>query len=355
MTKKKIGVLNFQYSTHNYGAVLQAAALEHILKAEGNDVEHINYIASPKKKNFKRVIKKVLIFFGLFKSKQKPKPGNSGAFERFRNQFLTRSPKITTPEQFSSLAMKYDTIVVGSDQVWRPRMATDPAAFFLAYVPDTVERVSYAASFGAAEWEPDGNDPVTKLAKQELAKFKAISCRETSGVEICQSVFGVKAAHVLDPLLQVSDEFIQSIISCSKPSEQRLVYYKLDYDEEFLSVLKGLEEKVGMQAHNIYRKNGELNEYEEVANWLRHIHDAEVVVSDSFHCICLALRFGKKVVYYPNPERGQARMDDLFEYLGVNCESPGEVSAYKNIINAASISDNLEDLRKQSRLFIHKL
>lgn len=355
MTKKKIGVLNFQYSTHNYGAVLQAAALEHILKSEGHDVEHINYIPPPQKNNFKRMVKKVLVFFGLLKSKLKTTPGNSEAFERFRKQFLTRSSKITTPEQFSTLATEYDTIIVGSDQVWRPRMATDPAAFFLAYVPDNVGRVSYAASFGAAEWEPESNDPVTKLAKQELAKFKAISCRETSGVEICKSVFGIDAVHVLDPLLQVADEFIQSIISSSKPSEQKLVYYKLDHDEEFLSVLKGLEEEIGMQAHNIYRKNGELNEYEEVANWLRNIHDANVVVSDSFHCICLALRFGKKIIYYPNPKRGQARMDDLFEYLGIareNCESNKE---YFNITDSGAISPNLENLRKRSRLFIQSL
>lgn len=111
MTKKKIGILNFQYSTHNYGAVLQAAALEHILKAEGHDVEHIDFAPLPKKLTFKGRVKKLC-------------------------------PRITTPEQFSTLAKKYDTVVVGSDQVWRPRMTVDPEAFFLSYVPAGVDRIN---------------------------------------------------------------------------------------------------------------------------------------------------------------------------------------------------------------------
>lgn len=318
MTKKKIGILNFQYSTHNYGAVLQAAALEYILKQEGHDVEHINYIPL-RKRTYRSLIKAVLVSLSIMKTEQKSKPDNSEAFERFREKFLTRSPLVSTPTEFSTLATKYDTIVVGSDQVWRPRMASDPAGFFLSYVPEGIERVSYAASFGAAEWEAEPEAPVTKLAKRELAKFKAISCRETSGVEICKSVFGVEAVHVLDPLLQVSDEFIESVLQTARPSDKKLVYYKLDEDADFITTLSALEQQFATTAHNMYLRKGTLNEYEEVAKWLRRIFDAEVVVSDSFHCICLALRFGKQVFYYPNPTRGQARMDDLFEYLDISC------------------------------------
>ncbi|EIH6892421.1 hypothetical protein BFH61_002780, partial [Escherichia coli] len=49
--KNKIGILNFQYSDHNYGAVLQAVALENVLKQLGKNAEHINFI--PKKKGNK--------------------------------------------------------------------------------------------------------------------------------------------------------------------------------------------------------------------------------------------------------------------------------------------------------------
>jgi hypothetical protein len=46
----KIGLLNFHYSTHNYGAVLQAAALKHFFDKNGYEAEQINFI--PKKQFF---------------------------------------------------------------------------------------------------------------------------------------------------------------------------------------------------------------------------------------------------------------------------------------------------------------
>ncbi|QKJ50679.1 hypothetical protein G9396_05230 [Providencia rettgeri] len=56
MKQEKVGILNFQYSDHNYGAVLQAAALENIVKQLGYNVEHINYLPYNKKK-FKNKLK----------------------------------------------------------------------------------------------------------------------------------------------------------------------------------------------------------------------------------------------------------------------------------------------------------
>ena len=44
---KTIGLLNFHYSDHNYGAVLQAAALADVISRLGYSVEHIDFI--PKK------------------------------------------------------------------------------------------------------------------------------------------------------------------------------------------------------------------------------------------------------------------------------------------------------------------
>jgi len=47
------------------------------------------------------------------------------------------------------------------------------------------------------------------------------------------------------------------------------------------------------------------------------------VLTDSFHCICLALRFGKEVIYCPNEKRGQTRLDSLFKMLHIDVEPLG--------------------------------
>jgi len=355
VTKQRIGVLNFQYSTHNYGAVLQAAALEYMLKSLGHDVEHINYLPLKKSKILKQVIKKILISLRLIKPRENDIRGNTEAFERFRKKYLTRTLPISRREDFETLASGYNTIIVGSDQVWRPTMTSDPEIFFLSYVPNGVNRISYAASFGQAEWEADIDDKITALAKRELAKFKAISCRETSGVEICKRIFDVNAVHVLDPLLQASDDFIESVIKDAKPSSQKLVFYKLDYDKSFLVALKELEVERKVKAHNLYLKDGNSNDFEDVSQWLRNIYDSEIVVSDSFHCICLALRLGKEVFYCPNPSRGQARMDDLFNYLDVHIENYNGNKLFKRLSRDHSFIEKISLLRYNSAKFMDNI
>lgn len=221
-------------------------------------------------------------------------------------------------------------------------------------MPGSVERISYAASFGAAEWELKLDDPLTLMAKRELKKFKAISCRETSGIGICKKTFGVQATHVLDPLLQVCDEFFEQIIvkASSPSSSAKIVHYKLDEDEAFTEALTRLESKVGCKAHNLYRRNGLDNAFEEVGQWVRNLYDSEIVVSDSFHCICLALRFGKKVFYSPNPSRGQARMDDLFQYLGLELEMLSNTTELILLNRGEQFDNNLSRLRNSSSIFL---
>ena len=316
---KKIGILNFQYSTHNYGAVLQAAALEDICRGLGCQPQHIDYLAAPKLTPRAKV-GKLLRTLGLRRSQAAPAVGNQEAFERFRQQFINRSPKVGKARHFSRVASSFDAVIVGSDQVWRPAYAKDVVAFFLGYVPCGVDRIAYAASFGTERWEVE-DDALTGRVKQELAQFKGVSCREASGVEICKSVFGVEAVHVLDPLLQVNDAFFDKVVASSdaKPGG-RLVYYKLDPSPEFQEDLKQIGETLGAEPVNIYLKDSAVSEYREVPDWLALIRYSETVVTDSFHCICLALRFGKEVIYCPNKARGQTRLDSLFNKLHVGVE-----------------------------------
>lgn len=318
---KKVGILNFQYSTHNYGAVLQAAALERICRQLGHDAEHLDYMAKPKV-SLKGRVGRLLRATGLRKTPKANQVANEEAFERFRQSFINRTKRIKSAKEFPAVAKGFDSVVVGSDQVWRPAFAKDTIAFFLGYVPKGVDRVSYAASFGTAAWEQADDTVLTSKVQEELRQFKAISCREESGVEICKDVFGVEAAHVLDPLLLVDESFFEKVVSKSsvKPGA-RLVYYKLDSTPDFQDDLYVVGSELGSDAVNIYLKDSGFREYREVPDWLALIRNSEVVVTDSFHCICLGLRFGKEVIFCPNERRGQARLDSLFKKLGVEAES----------------------------------
>lgn len=351
---KKIGILNFQYSTHNYGAVLQAAALEHICRELGHEAQHLDYMAKPKV-SLKGRVGQLLRKLGLRKTPKANQVANEEAFESFRQTFLNRTPRITSQKQFSAVAKEFDAAIVGSDQVWRPAFAKDTLAFFLGYVPKGVDRIAYAASFGTAEWEQEGDEILTEAVRQELQEFKAISCREESGVQICRDVFGVGTEHVLDPLLLVDDSFFEKVVTNSAiQTGTKLVYYKLDSSPEFQEDLKAVEKEIGSDAVNIYLKNSSVREYREVPDWVALIRNAEVVVTDSFHCICLALRFGKDVIFCPNEKRGQTRLDSLFKQLEISTEPLGidlETPMFK-LSRSDFFNEALDKERKNSMNFL---
>lgn len=314
---KKIGILNFQYSNHNYGAVLQAAALEFSLKKLGYEALHIDF--KPRRRiTLRYLVGEILRLLRLKKKSAVAKINNKEAFERFRQGHIERTRRVETKEEFIAIASCFDTVIVGSDQVWRPSMSSNAAAFFLAYVPPSVNRVSYAASFGVGNWSFSMNSVFTIQAKEELKKFKAISCRESSGVDICENIFEVNAVQVLDPLLLVEDDFFKEIISDHKCERAPIIHYKLDASEGFNKSLSHIEQVCGAKSLNIYLQEGECAGFREVPDWLCLIYKSEIVITDSYHCICLALRFGKEIYYSPNPDRGQARLESLFNMFDLD-------------------------------------
>ncbi|SFU95504.1 polysaccharide pyruvyl transferase family protein [Halomonas korlensis] len=351
---KKVGILNFQYSTHNYGAVLQAAALENICRQLGHEAQHLDYMAKPKA-NLRSFIGKLLRKLGIRKAPQANQVANEEAFERFRQNFIKRTQRIKSAKEFPTAAKGFDSVIVGSDQVWRPAFAKDMLAFFLGYVPKGVDRIAYAASFGTAAWEQADDTVLTEAVRQELQQFRAISCREESGVQICRDVFGVGAEHVLDPLLLVDEPFFEKVVAPSSiQPAAKLVYYKLDSSPEFQEDLKVVGKEIDSDAVNIYLKDSSVREYREVPDWVALIRNSEVVVTDSFHCICLALRFGKEVIFCPNEKRGQTRLDSLFNMLNVSAE-PLTVELKTpmfKLVRRGDIAGTLESLRSHSMKFL---
>jgi len=79
---KKVGILNFQYSSHNYGAVLQAAALEHICRQLGHEAQHLDYMAKPKV-SLKGRVGQLLRMFGLGQRPKANHVADEGVFEAF--------------------------------------------------------------------------------------------------------------------------------------------------------------------------------------------------------------------------------------------------------------------------------
>lgn len=366
----KVGILNYQYSNHNYGAVLQACALEYVLKKNNIYSEHIDYIPLSPKKNilsfFKSYGGSVLRNLGLRKmiiphSKFK----NPDVFEDARNRLLTRTfKKYRSYDDLFNENFDHTHMIVGSDQVWRPSYTENSMMiYFLDFLKPECKRISYAASFGTDSWEFECGSSETVKAREALKKFSAISVRERSGVDICDKVFSIQAEHVLDPTLLAGSQYFSEVANKSKygiGNSGKIIYYKLDSSEKFNEFLGEIKRNKRVEIENIYFKKIDNHYYYyPVDDWLSKIKNSELVITDSFHCICFALLFNKEFIYYPNENnRGMSRIESLLSELNITNRIFNDKMSLAGFLDKMEILDysvinkKLEDLRVNSLAFL---
>lgn len=327
----KIGIVTFTFLT-NYGCLLQAYALQTVLKRMGHDVEHLQLPVEfpalhPTWKMplvwSKRAIQKffcgeyhIPIFTHPYKWIRK----NTDEFiaSHIQPRYLNEA------EWNEGLANEYDAIVFGSDQIWRPIYAYPIEKFFGAFLgPSNVKRISYAASFGTEDNEYSGNQQ--KACAGLLKKFSAVSVREKSAVVICKERFGVGAKHVLDPtMLLSSEDYIPIFEQANTPiSEGSLAIYVLDENPQIDAFIRKQSSQKGLIPFRTNSKvenhNAKLSERQQppVERWLRSFHDAEFVITDSFHACVFSILFHKPFICIGNKNRGMSRFDSLLNMFGL--------------------------------------
>jgi hypothetical protein len=333
----KIGIITLPFNS-NYGGLLQAFALQTVLKQMGHEVWSVNRRNRIMPFKFKvlsstnRLIKSVISGkMGVIRSWATAK--EELVIDQHTNRFLSENIQTTdflkSEKDFEKLSRyKFDAYVVGSDQVWRPKYSPRLANHFLGFIDGTVnpKRISYAASFGVDNWEftPEQTDECRKL----LAKFNAVSVREDSAVKLCKQNFGIDATQVLDPTLLVSkEEYIRLVEKDKIPGcNGSLLTYVLDKSpdkQEFIKKIileTGLTE-VSIMPKSLFRDAGrkKISDciYPPVTAWLRGFMDAEYVVTDSFHGMAFAIIFNKPFLALGNTKRGMTRFSSLVKLFGL--------------------------------------
>jgi hypothetical protein len=371
----KIGILNMQYSRHNYGALLQAAALEHMVRKllpEAN-VEHIDArpIGMKEPPFFRTVgvcVKRYLRGI-LRKCPNKPQVGNYHVFSDFRQERLQLTEKTYfNYSDFERENWNYDIVLVGSDQVFRVKFVKNRSGiFFLRFLPDSCKRIAYAASFGVDHWEGADDPEFTSLIGKDLAKFDAISVRESRGVEICRNTFGLEAKHVLDPTLLIGRAYFDAIIedAAVQVAAPDWSMHCISEDAPFISDVPSLALKYNKSLKDVYYKRAQSwpfpsrTIFSSVPEWLAYIRDTkELVLTDSFHAVCFCLLFEKDFLVFTSKDKGQGRMTSLLGMLGLEhriCSSQDVLlNAINGIapINYYTVRDRLEAERARSASFL---
>lgn len=203
-----------------------------------------------------------------------------------------------------------DVVIVGSDQVWRPRYnyrCLPDMFLYFCRKNKNLKRIAYAASFGVDYWEY--TPQMTKVCSELAQKFDAISVREESGVELCKEHLGVDATWVLDPtLLLTKEDYLPICEEVPVCNEKYLAVYVLDENEEVITTYK---KKATARGLIVKKFHADSKSTLTIPEWLAVFRDASYVVTDSFHGTVFSIIFGKEFKCFYNKGRGAARFDSL--------------------------------------------
>ena len=316
---KKIGILTILPRNNNYGGILQGLALQNFLKDCGYNAFLIQRIANRASILFKlrQAAKKLL---GGKPTSYNDRERVSVHMDAFVNKYFNPVTSIVDNSvQMKKIVAKYgfDAVVVGSDQVWRKLYNDDRKSdFFLDFVPDNTIKLSYAASFGVDKWDYTFEE--TQQYKKLLKRFKAVSVREESGVELCKKHLDTDAIAVVDPSLLMSRKFYENIIEKeqARQSDGNLLIYMISKSEVAGAVRNKIIQDLGCVSFSVGRTEVD-QVYPPVSEWLRGFKDAEYVFTDSFHGCAFSIIFNKPFLIWGNKKTGVARYQSLLNKLGL--------------------------------------
>ncbi|WP_455614566.1 polysaccharide pyruvyl transferase family protein [Bacteroides congonensis] len=303
----KIGILTFHWAA-NYGAVLQAYALQTYLESQGHIVEIINY----KPQQYDNTLygflreRKFMRFIDYIQNTRK-----ENAIECFRRAKLKRTQRVCTCDEIDSIASQFDAIISGSDQLLNPSFLCNgdgkgriTPSYFLGF-PYVGKKIGYALSFGCVTYP----ERERVIAARYISCIDCMSVREASGVDIVKSMGREDAIVVPDPTLLMESSFYRKLAyeSPQKIDSNYVYSFFIRHISERKPVIKAaLSDKTVLW-------NNEDGDYT-MQGWLSKIDHAEFVVTDSFHCVVMCLKLRTPFVVVTEME-GNVGMNDRFYTL----------------------------------------
>lgn len=377
----KIGIITIHKSP-NYGACLQAYALWKYLEQKGNDCEIIDlyrpyqeeYVPSKRFQRMrqhtsfvsrcKQAIKKML---GLYKGKAGKLFSDNAKLklDKFNSQIKYSRAYKGIDELYANPPI-YDLYVSGSDQLWNPTQPYCLEPYFLTFVPNGGRKISYATSIGIT----DLTDEEKHKFKDWLSSYDAISVRELQAEKLLESfITDHVISQVPDPTFLLDVEEWKKLAVSPDINEKYILLFTLQWSPVLVEYCKRLSAESGLLLVVLTQIQPQNNGggYIPVTDagpkeFIGYIANAEMVITDSFHCTVFSIIMGVKNFYtYISPSNGRgSRITDLFDSFGLqnhllNSDLKDDYTQLASQkINRDGILKTIESLKIQGQGFIDK-
>lgn len=324
----KAALISF-HNAYNYGACLQAYALQEAVDRLGVDCEYIDYINERrangykisarianaiKAKNLKEIIKNVC---------GAPFVWSRGIkFDKFYASYLRKTDKVfSSVLEASVLDKEYDKFIVGSDQVWNDGHNGGDPAYFLDFVSDNKKKISYSSSFGIAEIPECDHERFSK----HLNHISCLSTREKHGVELIKKLTGRQGHLVLDPVFLLdAEEWRKMIPQGKKDCDYTFYYINARFNPNDFGCVTGWKEKKkhilssSVSPKDFLKRDQKITFAMAPEVFLQEVDNAQLVVTTSFHCLAFAVIFHKPFVAILSGDEGRdERLLNLLQITGL--------------------------------------
>ena len=381
--KKKVGLVTC-YFKHNYGSMLQAYATQKILDDNNIPNETINIDNNIDFKKGKRNYYLHQIFnynfikskFGMLKLKLDKKLNKdlgkninirTKKYETFKKKFHLTKPYQTYEELTKLCQERYSDVIVGSDQLWLPvNVVAD--YYTLSFVPEEVNKISYATSFGVSEIEPK----YKSLYKKFLDRINHLSVREESGVNIIQNISTNKAKLVCDPTLLLTKKEWEEIVPEKRIiKEKYILCYFLGKNIEHRKFAERLKQETGYIIVSLNHAD-EYVKYSDTfadikpynigpSEWINLIQYADYICTDSFHGTVFSLIYNKTFFTFRryqnnNKVSTNSRIDSILDIVNLKTRLLNGTEEIEEVldleIDYSTVNKKLERFRTKSRKFL---
>lgn len=358
---KRIGILTF-HDVINYGAVLQAYALQRYLRESGHDVQIINYRPPYFIRQYKYSMRlrwnsplKSLrnfvygVFWGIRVTLLQKK-----LFSDFRIAYLKTTQEVFS---FEDLSNAFDVIIVGSDQVWNPSITGncfDPI-FWADFLP-AIKKISYAASAGDYTFSHEEEIIIKKF----LRNFFTISVREDKLAERLLSLAtGIPIYSVNDPAFLLPVKCWNELTTQCPVKEKYVACYNKKYDKNIKKIAKWIAHQINatviyfpsFDAPCIGNHSLKVGP-QEFLTWMKH---ADFIVTNSFHGVVFSIIFNRD--FWMVGEQQDPRIKTLLKSVDLetrNIESNIDKLPEYTKINYSLVNARLTEFSQTGKDFLEK-
>lgn len=335
----KIGILTFDYC-NNYGAVLQAYALRAYLESLGHDVSFGEYQLPkllhrydfiPCHVKDRSLIRRLKYYISCIR-KYRPWKKKKKKFQNFRNIYL---PTVSLQDESVNLW------VVGSDQVWNPKITKCYDDIYYANGNLKQPYLFYAVSC-----------PSNLLNKEILHNIKKrnypVSVREAYMVEKLNAA-GLASELVLDPTLLLSHKEWDRIVDRTNTEKKYIFSYNLSGIKQLPIVAKQISNKYGWEdiSENLpLRDAGPID-------FVNYFKNAEMTLVSSFHGVAFSIIFQRPFFFFPNHDERDERVFSLLKLLKLEeCIFTNDSDISVPHIDWDIVGKELNILREKSKEFL---